>query len=232
METGGHILSDYNSALKSFKNKTINIGCLAQQNLERALQGLFERNADLCNNVIAEDEDVDQLEIEIDEAGVMLMSKFRPFASDLRIVVASMKITNNIERISDHAVSIAKRSRKLIRNPELPEVALIEPLFQQANKMLTDALAAYADGNGERALSVIQTDLHVNKLHKKATKQLTKCLESDSGRHKDYLQLVFISRWLERVGDLATNIAEDVIYMETATDIRHGGELPQDISAE
>lgn len=231
METGGHILTDFNSALKDFKNNTVNIGCLAQQNLERALQGLFERNADLCNTVIAEDEDVDQLEIEIDNAGMTLMSKFRPFASDLRIVIASMKITNNIERISDHAVSIAKRARKLIRNSEVPETALIEPLYQQANKMLTDALAAYADGNEELAMSVIQLDLTVNKLHKKATKQITKCLEGETGNHKDYLHLVFISRWLERVGDLSVNIAEDVIFMTTATDIRHGGELPEEIGS-
>ncbi|MFC5050112.1 phosphate signaling complex protein PhoU [Rubritalea spongiae] len=230
MDTGGHILSDFNTALKEFKNKTVSIGCLAQQNLERSLQGLFERNATLCNDVIAEDEDVDQLEIEIDEAGMLLMSKYRPFASDLRIVVASMKITNNIERISDHAVSIAKRSRKIIRNPELPEVTLIEPIFQQANKMLTDALAAYADGDQELAATVLQANHVVGKLHKKATKQLTKCFEGDTGKHKDYLHLLFISRWLERVGDLAENIAEDVIFMTTATDIRHGGELPEEIA--
>jgi len=227
MQTGGHILSDFNTALKAFREKTINIGCLAQQNLENSLQGLFERNAELCNKVIAEDEDVDQLEISIDEDGFMLMSKYRPFASDLRVVVASMKITNVIERISDHAVSIAKRSRKLIRTPELKEVALIEPLYKHANNMLTDALTAYSDGNQELAMKVIAADPELNKLHKKATKQLTKCLEGEAEAHKAYLHLVFISRWLERVGDLSVNIAEDVVYMETATDIRHGGELPE-----
>ncbi len=227
MQTGGHILSDFNAALKAFKDKTINIGCLAQQNLESSLQGLFDRNTELCNKVIADDEDVDQLEISIDEDGVMLMSKYRPFASDLRVVVASMKITNIIERISDHAVSIAKRSRKLIRTPELPEVALIEPIFLHANNMLTDALTAYSDGNQELAMKVIAADPELNKLHKKATKQLTKCLEGEAESHKAYLHLVFISRWLERVGDLSVNIAEDVVYMETATDIRHGGELPE-----
>ncbi len=227
MHTDGHILTDFNQALKSFKEKTVNVGCLAQQNLENALQGLFERNAELCNKVIAEDEDIDQLEISIDKDGVMLMSKYRPFASDLRVVVASMKITNVIERISDHAVSIAKRSRKLIHTPELPEISLIEPISQHANKMLTDALTAYSDGDQELALSVIATDIELDKLHKKTTKQLTKCLESETEVHKAYLHLVFISRWLERVGDLAVNIAEDVVYMETATDIRHGGELPE-----
>ncbi|MFT5882113.1 MAG: phosphate transport system protein [Crocinitomicaceae bacterium] len=227
MQTGGHILSDFNTALKAFREKTINIGCLAQQNLENSIQGLFERNTELCNKVIAEDEDVDQLEISIDEDGVMLMSRYRPFASDLRVVVASMKITNVIERISDHAVSIAKRSRKLIRTPELTEVSLIEPLYKHANNMLTDALTAYSDGNQELAMKVIGADPELNKLHKKATKQLTKCLEGEGVAYKSYLHLVFISRWLERVGDLSVNIAEDVVYMETATDIRHGGELPE-----
>ena len=226
MQTGGHILSEFNTALKSFKSKTVNIGCLAQQNLEHAVQGLLDRNSELCNQVIAEDEDVDQLEITIDEEGMLLMSKYRPFASDLRAVIASMKITNVIERISDHAVSIAKRSRKLNKAPELKETALIEPLFTQANSMLTDALAAYSNGDQELAMKVVAADDELDKLHKKATKQLTKCLEGESEHHKSYLHLVFISRWLERVGDLAENIAEDVIYMETATDIRHGGELP------
>ena len=227
MNTGGHILHDFNQALQSFKQKTVTIGRLAQHNLENSLQGLFERKLELCNKAIAEDDEVDQLEIEIDEAGVMLMSKYRPFASDLRIVIASMKITNVIERISDHAVSIAKRSRKLLRNSELPETILLEPIFKHANSMLTDALLAYNDGNQALALEVIQRDAALNELHKNATKRLTKCLEADEGKHKDYINLVFISRWLERVGDLSVNIAEDVIYMETATDIRHGGELPE-----
>lgn len=227
MNTGGHILSDFNEALHSFRIKTNSIGRLAQQSLELALQGLFERKTELCNKVIAEDEEVDRLEMEIDEDGVMLMSKYRPFASDLRIVIASMKITNVVERIADHSVSIAKRSRKLLRNNELPETILIQPIFHQANQMVIDALLAYNDGNQALALEVIERDTVLNELHKNATKRLTKCLEADEGKHKDYINLVFISRWLERVGDLAVNIAEDVIYMETATDIRHGGELPE-----
>lgn len=227
MNPGGHILSEFDEALKSFKSKTNTIGRLSQQNLELALKGLFERKSELCNTVIAEDEEIDSLEVTIDEDGMTLMSKFRPFAGDLRLIIASMKITNVVERIGDHAVSIAKRTRKLLRNPELPETLLIEPIFILANQMVCDALLAYNDGNQELAMQVIEDDKKLNELHKNATKRLTKCLEADEGKHKDYINLVFIARWLERVGDLACNIAEDVIYMETATDIRHGGELPE-----
>lgn len=227
MNPSGHILTDFDEALQTFKQKTTTIGRLAQQNLELALQGLFERNTELCNKVIAEDEEIDNLEMEIDEDGVTLMSKYRPFASDLRLIIASMKITNVVERIADHSVSIAKRTRKLLRHDELPETILIEPIFQLANKMVSDAILAYIDGNQELALEIIESDKALNELHKNATKRLTKCLEADEGKHKDYINLVFIARWLERVGDLACNIAEDVIYMETAADIRHGGELPE-----
>lgn len=227
MNPEGHILSDFNEALQSFRQKTNTIGRLAQQNLELSLRGLFERNTEFCNTVIADDEEIDQLEKEIDEDGVTLMSKFRPFASDLRLIVASMKITNVVERIADHSVSIAKRSRKLLRHAELPETVLVDPLFKLANQMVCDALLAYNDGNQALALQVIEDDKKLNELHKNATKRLTKCLEADEGKHKDYINLVFITRWLERVGDLACNIAEDVIYMETAADIRHGGEVPE-----
>lgn len=224
MKTDGHILSEFNHALKSFRDMTISIGTLAQQNLEHALQGIFERKPELCNKVIADDEEVDQLEIAIDDTAVHLISKYHPFASDLRIVVASMKITNSLERISDHAVSIAKRGRKMLRNQELAETSLIEPVYLHAYHMLSDALAAYADGDITRAMEVIKRDEELDTLHKRTTKKLTKCLENEGSNYKDYVNLVFICRWLERVGDLAVNIAEDVVFMETATDIRHRGD--------
>ncbi|SHI88151.1 phosphate transport system protein [Rubritalea squalenifaciens DSM 18772] len=225
MQTGGHILSDFNSAMEDFRQKMITIGSLTQQNLENAIRGLLDRNIELCNQVIADDEEVDQLEIIIDEEGVLLMSKYRLFAGDLRMVISSMKITNNLERISDHAVSIAKRSRKILRNSELPENRLVEPIYQLANNMLTKALTAYNDGSKEIALEVIRADDELDALHKSTHRKLTKCLEGECSNYKDYLNLVFICRWLERVGDLSVNIAEDVVFMETATDIRHGGEL-------
>lgn len=224
MQTGGHILSELNEALKSFRDMTLNIATLAQQNLEQAMLGLFERKPELCNKVIADDEEVDQLEIRIDESAVQIMTKYHPFASDLRVVIASMKITNSLERISDHAVSIAKRSRKLLRHQEVAEIALLEPVFQLANQLLSDALASYADSDIDRAHSVIQRDSELDELHKRTTKILTKCLETPETNHKSYINLVFICRWLERVGDLSVNIAEDVVFMETATDIRHRGD--------
>ncbi len=225
MDTKGHILTEFDDALTSLKKNTIAIGTLAQKNLENALSGLTQRDTALCNQVIADDEEVDQLEMQIDNDSLQVMAKFRPFASDLRMVISSMKITHNLERISDHAVSIAKRSRKIIKNSEIDEISYIEPAYHQALKMLQISLQSYSDSSTELALEVLSMDTDLSKFHKQATKTYTKRLEEPCDHYKTYLNLVFIVRWIERVGDLATNIAEDVIFMQSAQDIRHGGDL-------
>lgn len=220
-----HILSEFDDALGALKNNTLEIGILAKKNVENAFTGLTQRDQAICNQVIADDEEVDQLEIQIDNDSLQIMAKFQPFASDLRLVVASMKITHNLERISDHAVSIAKRSRKMIKHEEIEEISLIEPPYQHALLMLNTAIASYSENSTEKALEVLAMEDDLNTFHKAATKAFTKSLEEPCNNYKTYLNLVFINRWTERIGDLSTNIAEDVIFMESAQDIRHGGEL-------
>ena len=227
MHTQGHILSEFDDALTQLKSSTIAIATLAQKNVENAFTGLTQRDQAVCNQVIADDEEVDQLEIQIDNDSLQVMAKFRPFASDLRLVVASMKITHNLERISDHAVSIAKRARKIIKHEELEETSFLEPAYKQALLMLNIAIHSYSEGSTEKALEVLSMDDDLNKFHKAATKAYTKKLEDPCDNYKTYLNLVFITRWIERIGDLSTNIAEDVIFMESAQDIRHGGELEE-----
>jgi len=223
MQSQGHILSEFDDALSSLKKNTVAIGLLAQKNVENAFHGLNKRDVAVCNQVIADDEEVDQLEMQIDNDSLQVMAKFRPFATDLRLVIASMKITHNLERISDHAVSIAKRSRKILKGPEIEEISFLEPSYKQAMLMLSTALSSYVESNTDKAQEVLSMDDKLNEFHKKATKTYTKKLEEPSDNHKTYLNLVFINRWIERIGDLSTNIAEDVIFMESAQDIRHGG---------
>ncbi len=225
MDTQGHILTEFDDSLQQLKQNTIEIGALSRKNIENAFTGLTDRDLSLCNQVIADDEEVDQLEMQIDNDSLNVMSKFRPFASDLRMVIASMKITHNLERISDHAVNIAKRARKILKGPEIEEIAFIEPSYKQAHLMLETAIGSYTDSCTKQAKQVIGMNEKLTELHKVATKTFTKRLEEPCDNHKTYLNLVFIIRWIERVGDLSTNIAEDVIFMESAQDIRHGGEM-------
>jgi len=222
-----HILTEFDEALNQLKSNTVSIATLTHKNVENAFTGLMERDIAICNQVIADDEEVDQLEIQIDNDSLQVMAKYRPFASDLRLVVASMKITHNLERISDHSVSIAKRARKIIKQKEIDEISYVEPAYKQALLMLTTAIHSYSEGCLDTALEILAMDEDLNKFQKSATKNFTKNLEDPCDNYKTYLNLVFITRWVERIGDLSTNIAEDVIFMESAQDIRHGGELEE-----
>lgn len=192
-----------------------------RHNLERAMQALMERNRELANSVIADDDEVDDLERSIDKLGMDILVKYHPMATDLRLVVSSMKISMNLERISDHAVNIAKRTKKIIAAPELSDVNLIEPLYTLADHLLRDAISAYSDGNGALGASLHARDKELDRMDKDATAQFGARIEDSEGRSQEYLHLIFIIRSLERVGDLASNIGEDAVYLEQAKDLRH-----------
>ena len=152
---------------------------------------------------------------------------YQPVASDLRKVVSVMKVSSNLERVGDQAVGIAKRARKLNKSLELPETRLVEPVYDKAARLLRRSLEAFREGKVEVALEVKDEDAELDKAYKAVAKQLTARMEEDSGRVKDYLDLQFVVRFLERVGDHAKNIAEDAVFAESAHDIRHGGERPE-----
>ena len=122
-----HILGTFDEALGSLRNNVLMMAGLAERSLERAMKGLIERDDDICANAIADDEEIDQLEMQIDKDGVDILLRFQPVASDLRRVVSAMKLSSNLERIADQATNIARRARKLNQHPPLPELELILP---------------------------------------------------------------------------------------------------------
>lgn len=226
MDTGGHIISGFNDALIELKEKTISMGTNALANIDHAITGLLTRNKHLCNQSIADDDEEDRLEMEVDRLGMAIIIKYRPLATDLRMVIASMKIASNLERISDHAVSIAKRARKILKNEEIDATSSLQNLYNESREHLTKSIQAYADGDAKIALEIIEGDASIGKVYKKTSKGYTKQLEGGDGHERDYLDLLFIARYLDRVAGLATNIAEDVIFTHTNHDVRHGAELP------
>src|SRR4030088_3642952 len=127
-----HILATFDEALASLRNNVLMMSSLTERSLERAMKGLFDRDDDLCANAIADDEEIDQLEKQIDKDGVEVLLRFQPVASDLRRVVSAMKLSPNIERVGDQATNIARRARKLNRHPALPETELIKPIYAHA----------------------------------------------------------------------------------------------------
>lgn len=196
----------------------------ARHNLERAIRSLLERNAELANAVIADDDEVDEHERHIDQLGMEILVRFHPMATDLRLVVSAMKISSNLERISDHATSIAKRARKMSASQELPDTTLIEPLYTLADHLLRDAIGAFADHNPVLGASLHARDKELDRMHKEATATFGARIEQSSGRSQDYLHLIFVVRSLERVGDLAVNIGEDAVFLEAAKDLRHASD--------
>jgi len=216
-----HILHDFDQAISALRGEVISMAGKTRHNLERAVRALLERNAELANAVIADDDEVDEHERHIDQLGMEILVRFHPMATDLRLVVSSMKISMNLERISDHATSIAKRARKMSSSHELQDTTLIEPLYTLADHLLRDAISSYSDHNAALGASLHARDKELDRLHKQATATFGTRLEQGNGRSQDYLHLILVVRSLERVGDLAVNIGEDAVFLEAARDLRH-----------
>ena len=221
-----HIFRDFDKSIESLKSEVLLMASLARQNLERAMRSLLERDIDLARVVIADDADVDDLERKIDQTGMDILVRFHPVAKDLRMVISSMKMAHNLERISDHAVNIAKRSKKICRSSPLEEVALTEPLYSLADKLLRDSMTAYTDANAELGEGLKLRDKDLDRMHKQMIASLSARLEDSNGRAENLLHLIFVARSIERIGDLAVNIGEDAVFLGDARDIRYGNRRP------
>ena len=216
-----HILGTFDEALSSLRNNVLMMAGLAERTLDRAIKGLLQRDDNLCTTAIADDEEIDQLEKQIDKDGVDVLLRFQPVASDLRRVVAAMKLSPNIERIADQATNIARRARKLNRHPPLPEIEIIVPIQAHAMAMFKASIDAFTREDVDLGRAVVAQDKDLDYMNKMANRRLTECMAQDPKQLRGYLNLIFISRCLERVGDHATNIAEDAVYAAAAEDIRH-----------
>ncbi len=216
-----HILGTFDESLAALRNNVLMMAGLTERSLERAMKGLVNRDDNICATAIADDEEIDQLEKQIDKDGVDILLRFQPVASDLRRVVAAMKLSTNLERMADMATTIARRARKLNQHPPLAEVELIRPMYDHAMSMFKDSVDAFAREDVDLARGVVPRDQKLDDLNRMASHKLVDRMAQDPGQLRGYLNLIFIGRCLERVGDHATNIAEDAVYAAAAEDIRH-----------
>src|SRR5213594_559950 len=216
-----HILGTFDESLAALRNNVLMMAGLTERSLERAMKGLVDRNDDLCANAIADDEEIDQLEKQIDKDGVDILLRFQPVASDLRRVVSAMKLSSNLERMADQATTIARRARKLNQHPPLAEVDLMGPLYEQAMSMFKDSVDAFVREDVDLGRAVVPRDEKLDELNRSASRKLIDRMAQDPDQLRGYLNLIFVSRCLERVGDHATNIAEEAVYAAAAEDIRH-----------
>lgn len=221
MPNGKHILGTFDEALSALRDGVLLMASLTERSLNNAIDGLLQRDDELCTRAIADDAEINELEKQIDKDGIDLLLRYQPVASDLRRVVSAIKLNANLERVADQAVQIGRRARKLNAHPPLLEVELIEPMHQHARSMLRDSIDAYVRENAELAREIKPRDKTLDEMNRNAGRTFTQRMADEPEQLRGYLNLMFIARCLERVGDHATNIAEDAVYAVAAEDIRH-----------
>lgn len=221
MDNGRHILATFDDALRSLRDNVLLMATLTERSLNNAIEGLLKRDDALCMRAIADDVEINELEKQIDKEGIDLLLRFQPVASDLRRVVSAIKLNSNLERVADQAVSIGRRARKLNAHPPLAEVELIEPMHRHALAMLRDSVEAYMREDAALARAIKPRDKALDEMNRNAGRAYTERMAADPDQLRGYLNLMFVARCLERVGDHATNIAEDAVYAVAAEDIRH-----------
>lgn len=185
-----------------------------------AMKVLTERDDDVAATVEQADNILDALEKEIDEAAIQLLLR-APLARDLRLIMIATKLGHDLERVGDEATAIARRSRELNREPQLKPYVDLPRMAQMVLEMLGTAIEAFVKGDGELARRVIPRDKEVDQLNKQLQRELTRFIAENAGNITRCLNLMAISKRLERIGDHAKNIAEEVVYLCEARDIRH-----------
>ena len=221
LTTAKHILGDFDDALRTMRDTVLMMASLTERLLASASESLSARSFEACERVIADDAEIDMLEKSVDEAGVAILVRFQPLANDLREVVAAMKVSTNLERVGDQAVGIARRARRLNESLALPETDRLVKMCRVAADIFRDSIRSYADRDEGLARGLKERDRELDAMHHAYIDQLTARMAEDTGRIRDYLDLVLMARNLERVGDHATNIAEDAVFAASAEDIRH-----------
>jgi len=211
----------FHEGLEQLKGRLLEMGGLAEERVRQALQALVERNTSLIAQVIKGDDPINRLHVEVDTRCFQLLALHQPMATDLRAIVAAVKINTDLERVGDLAVNIAQAAQRYLDNPPVKKLTDIALMGNIAQSMLRDALDAYVKGDIATARRVLNEDDRVDTLKRQAFRELLTHMRRDSFVLEPSLELILISRHLERIGDHATNIAEDVIFMVSALDVRH-----------
>lgn len=214
----------FTEELEKLKERLLVMGGLAEDRLRLALQGLVDRHDELLVEVIAGDSRVDQLQMEIDDRCFTLLALYQPVAVDLRFIVSDIKINADLERVGDLAVNIGEAAQRYIRHPPVKPLIDLPRMGHLALKMLRESLDAFVSKDVGLAQTVLTQDDWLDGLKDQIFRELLTYMLGDSRTIEPSVDLILISRHLERIGDHATNIAEDVIFIIEARDVRHRSE--------
>jgi phosphate transport system protein len=211
----------FQEELDELKRRLLEMGGLAEDRLQLAVKGLVDRDLAVIDWVLGGDADINKLHVEIDDRCVKLLALHQPMAVDLRSIVAAVKINTDLERVGDLAVNITEAGQRYLQHPPVKELIDIPRMATLAQTMLRDALDSFVRRDLELAHSVLTADDRLDALKSQVFRDLLAYMLNDQSTIEAAIDLILISRHLERVGDHATNVAEDVIFMVTAKDVRH-----------
>jgi len=211
----------FDEELKDLRERVLKLGCMVENAIRDSVNALVERDSDLAKEVIKRDHLINALDVGIDEECVRLIALRQPLARDLRLITTAMKITTDLERMGDMAVNIAERALELNEEPQLKPFVNIPKMAVLAQSMVRDALDAFVTGCSRLPYEVIKRDDEVDDLTVKNFEELLSFMIQDPKRIPLAIKRTYIAKYLERIADHATNIAEMIIYMCRGKMIRH-----------
>jgi phosphate transport system protein len=221
MAGGGPMERYYESQFRDLRDLLLRMSYLAEENVSMALDGLFGRDTNLCRKAIESDREIDMFEVRIDQACIDLLLLRQPVAKDLRFVTMSMKINTNLERTGDQAVYIARVGCDLSDLPPIDDFFGLPSLGEMVKGTVSRAMEAYIKEDVDLARAVRAGEDEINRIHRETIQWLLRYMMENPTKVAQTVELIFLARALERIADYAKNIADEVIYLVEAVDLRH-----------
>jgi phosphate transport system protein len=211
----------FDEHLSELKHMLVKMSALAELMLEDAVRVLVDRDEKSADSVYKNEEKVNRMQVEVDEKCLDLIARHQPMASDLRFIMGCAKTNSDLERLADQAVNICQNAQRLLKEPPLKEYEIIPRMAVVAREMLDASLHAFIANDAEKARAVLKRDDEVDGLKTKITDELIDFIVKDPSIVRRAMTLLLVARNLERIGDHATNIAENAIFVKEGRDIRH-----------
>ncbi|MBM4262747.1 MAG: phosphate signaling complex protein PhoU [Deltaproteobacteria bacterium] len=221
-----HTDKKYEEDLKKLREDILYMGGLVEDQIQKAIRSLVERDSDLAKIIIERDHEVNRLDVNIDELCIRMLALHQPAGRDLRFITTGLKITTDLERIGDMAVNICERTLELNQEPQLKPYIDIPRMAQISERMIRESLDAFVREDTELALKVCKDDDQVDQLNAQIFREVISFMMSDPQTINRAVKITSVSKYLERIADHATNIAELVVFMVKGKSIRHVKDLP------
>lgn len=208
----GRLRRHYSDKMRELDHDILKMGTLVEEAVRNSMRALVEHDTQTAENVIADDEYINNLELTIQDKLTLLIATEQPVAEDLRHIITSLKVVTQLERMGDHAVHVAKGALRIAEEEYIKELIDLPQMAEYGIEMLHEVLNAFAENDKEKAIAVAKLDDKIDNLHNQVWRELLTYMMSDVKNINQATTLLFLSRWLERFGDHATNISEWIVY--------------------